>query len=324
MLLSDFISSPFLLYLGITLAIIGAISMFFIHRLNDQNHKIVSMLGLVSTMAEELSVVRSKLYLSNPIPNSNPNSSAFTHSGGNQYTTVNKLQDNTSLIDVSDNDESSDSDSSDSSDSSSESSSDSDSSSDSSDSESIFEDNTSNSDKESGDCSMNDSSLGDSSNGNMSVGDIKLINITSQDTINPFTPFCISNAEKSIDMVLVDETDDSNNEDVVLDEQMELGTENIANILNYVKLVKVTEDETLDGYNVLSPNDYKKMPIQKLKSIAVERGLTTTMEVSKLKKNDLVKLLETSNTASPQIPLKTQISCLSLDDIDGNLANEIH
>jgi len=287
--LSDFISSPFLLYLGITLAIIGAISVFFIHRLNDQNHKIVSMLGLVSTMAEELSFVRSKLQLSppNPIPNSNSNNSTF--SGGNQYTTVNKLHDDTQLIDVSDDDSASD-------DSSNDDSSNDDSSSDESSSssdESSVDDNkyNSDSDKESSNCTMNDSSSSDSSNENMSVdaiktvikNGVKLINITSQDTTKSF--------ENSLDMVLVDETDDSNNEGVVLDEQLEMGTENIAHILNSVKLIKVTEDENYGGDNVLSLNDYKKMPIQKLKSLVVERGLSSTVDVSKMKKNDLVKLL---------------------------------
>lgn len=328
--LSDFISSPFLLYLGITLAIIGAVSVFFIHRLNDQNHKIVSMLGLVSTMAEELSFVRSKLQISpqNSIPNSNSNHSTF--SGGNQHTTVNKLQNDTQLIDVSDDDSSSDDSSNDdfSSDDSSndESSNDESSSDDSSNSgdESSVDDNKNNSDsdKESSNCTINDSSLGDSSNGNMSVGaiksviknDIKLINITQQDTTKSF--------ENSLDMVLVDETDDSNNEGVVLDEQLEMGTENIAHILNSVKLIKVTEDENYGGDNVLSLNDYKKMPIQKLKSLVVERGLASTVDVSKMKKNDLVKLLETLNT-SPNTLIHTQISCLSLNDIDGNLADNL-
>jgi hypothetical protein len=206
--------------------------------------------------------------------------------------TVNKLQNDTQLIDVSDDDSSSDDSSNDdfSSDDSSndESSNDESSTDDSSNSgdESSVDDNKNNSDsdKESSNCTINDSSLGDSSNGNMSVGaiksviknDIKLINITQQDTTKSF--------ENSLDMVLVDETDDSNNEGVVLDEQLEMGTENIAHILNSVKLIKVTEDENYGGDNVLSLNDYKKMPIQKLKSLVVERGLASTVDVSKMKK----------------------------------------
>ena len=38
--------------------------------------------------------------------------------------------------------------------------------------------------------------------------------------------------------------------------------------------------------------DYKKLSVQKLKSIVGEKGLVA--DCSKMKKNDLVKLLETS------------------------------
>ena len=37
--------------------------------------------------------------------------------------------------------------------------------------------------------------------------------------------------------------------------------------------------------------DYKKLQLPKLRSIAVEKGLTTNTEASKLKKPDLLKLL---------------------------------
>jgi hypothetical protein len=38
--------------------------------------------------------------------------------------------------------------------------------------------------------------------------------------------------------------------------------------------------------------DYKKLQLPKLRSIAVEKGLTSNSEASKLKKQDLLKMLE--------------------------------
>ena len=37
--------------------------------------------------------------------------------------------------------------------------------------------------------------------------------------------------------------------------------------------------------------DYKKLQIPKLRSIAIEKGLTTNSEANKLKKSDILKLL---------------------------------
>ena len=61
MAISDILTVPFLVSLGITLLIIGVVGMFFVQRLQEQNHKISSMFGLVSSIAEELNYLRSRL-----------------------------------------------------------------------------------------------------------------------------------------------------------------------------------------------------------------------------------------------------------------------
>jgi len=99
MRLIDFLATPFLIYLGITLFIIGTISMFFMQRLNDQNHKLVSMLGLVSTMAEEVNYLKHK---SQSMPSEKNNVQQFTE-------IRNEIKKNSTLIDVSDNESDSDS-----------------------------------------------------------------------------------------------------------------------------------------------------------------------------------------------------------------------
>ena len=57
----EYLSVPFLISLGITLLLVGIVGMFFTQRLQEQNHKINSMVGLVSTMAEEMNYLRGRL-----------------------------------------------------------------------------------------------------------------------------------------------------------------------------------------------------------------------------------------------------------------------
>ena len=59
--LSDIITTPFLISLGITLLLVGIIVIFIMQRFQEQNHKISSMFGLVSSMAEEMNYMRGKL-----------------------------------------------------------------------------------------------------------------------------------------------------------------------------------------------------------------------------------------------------------------------
>jgi len=61
MALTDILTAPLLISLGITLLLVGLIGMFFMQRLQEQNHKISSMFGLVTTMAEEMNYIRSRL-----------------------------------------------------------------------------------------------------------------------------------------------------------------------------------------------------------------------------------------------------------------------
>jgi hypothetical protein len=97
MSLTDLFSKSTLFCLGITLLIIGLITFLFMQKINDQNHKISSMVGLVSTMAEEVSFMRSRMQiLSSGIPN-----------GGNREIDDNNFisHSSDSLIHVSDDEE---------------------------------------------------------------------------------------------------------------------------------------------------------------------------------------------------------------------------
>jgi len=61
MALSDLFNTPFLISLGITLLLVGFLGMFLTQKMLEQNHKISSMLGLVSTMAEEMNYMRARM-----------------------------------------------------------------------------------------------------------------------------------------------------------------------------------------------------------------------------------------------------------------------
>ena len=61
--LSDFLTVPFLISLGITFILVGILGMFLSQRIMDQNHKISSMMGLVSSVVDELNYVRSNLQM---------------------------------------------------------------------------------------------------------------------------------------------------------------------------------------------------------------------------------------------------------------------
>jgi hypothetical protein len=82
MSLTEYLSVPFLISLGITLLLVGIVGMFFTQRLQEQNHKINSMVGLVSTMAEELNYVRAKLMQIGGVPEPQKPTSSFYQEGG--------------------------------------------------------------------------------------------------------------------------------------------------------------------------------------------------------------------------------------------------
>ena len=54
MSISDLFATPVLVCLGICLSLIGLLGMFFMQKIMEQNHKISSMFGLVTTMEDEL------------------------------------------------------------------------------------------------------------------------------------------------------------------------------------------------------------------------------------------------------------------------------
>jgi hypothetical protein len=98
MLLSDIFSIPFLICLAICILLIGCSSIYFYQRIMQQDHKIASMVSLISSMAEEPATCSS-------MPCSAPSTISFANKPTTSTSSFNTIQ---QLIAVSDDDESDD------------------------------------------------------------------------------------------------------------------------------------------------------------------------------------------------------------------------
>lgn len=96
---SELFSSSFLFSIGIIVVLIGVVFAYMSYRITDQDHKISSMVSLVSTMAEELQFFRNKLSSSNFSHSTqqmqiNPLYNAPNFHGGNNLIEVSDDDDN--------------------------------------------------------------------------------------------------------------------------------------------------------------------------------------------------------------------------------------
>jgi hypothetical protein len=284
--LSDIITAPFLISLGITLLLVGIMVVFIMQRFQEQNHKISSMFGLVSSMAEEMNYMRGKLQ-SVTFTSMHPSQRDGIGTGGGVVLTSASDK----LIDVSDGEEDSGEDSGDDSEGDSDSDSDSDSDEDS------------------------DSDGEDSDNEAKVMCTHKVIDICADDilanltstikVINISENFTINDTLSGADIDINDEIDELSSEDssssdsssddeddleeqdhVPINTSISISAEKL-NTLDLLKSIHISNlEETNKEFAVL---DYKKMSLNKLRSIVVEKGIATS--AAKLKKEELLKLL---------------------------------
>ena len=320
---SDIFNTSFLILLGILVLAISLLFIYYESKMREQNHKINSMLSLVSSLAEETNNLKNTLGIfmmngGNNIGNFNSN---LETKQPYQINKSEKLMEN-NLITVSDDD---DDDESDNGSNNTDSDSMSDNESDSDDSD---DDNNSESSDNVAIIDINEDNKKEIDD---SINDLKVLklnlNATSKNDEN-------SDSDLDIDM------DDLNDDDIVSMGDMSLNSdsERIAtdailslhnivdnnNIIitlhsfNQEQLNKDTHeieildaDEKKENDEIINLNkddfksininqgnledktndnlDYKKLPINKLRTIVAEKGLTS--DSSKLKKNELLKLL---------------------------------
>lgn len=275
MALSDIFTVPFLVSLGITLLLVGLLGMFFVQRLQEQNHKMASMLGLVSTMAEELNFIRGRLQMMSYVP----------QTGGaplsQQQPSFLPTTESDNLIPVSDGEDNSD---------------------DEDDSEE--EDDESEEDEEEG---SEESSVLEFSasieniielNPNENAQTVKIINFG--ELVNSQSENTKEDLEDLDEIQELDDMDDLDDESAGESDDEEnvinLEAENVAqeelaeNItqdnLSFIKSIDISN---LEEQSESGSVDYRKMSMAKLKSIAVAKGLI--QENSKATKNAILKML---------------------------------
>ena len=292
MALSDFMSVPFLICLGITLILVGVVGIYFTQKMQEQNHKISSMMGLVSTMAEEMNYMRSRLIMASQNnfqqhPGTDINNITPNMTGGQNTDTNDKL------IDVSDGEDESDEES-DCGDSCEDSDSD--------------EESDCDSDEDS-DCDSHKSKTNinilDNVVANINIEDlldvnntIKIINFDEALNATTGEDINIENDSESIDDSLGDSDSDSESDDDSDDDGEKTNNINLTQISNdsqlfNPELLKVIDISTISDESIKEKNDsnidYKKMSLNKLRDIIVSKKLVS--DPSKLKKNEMLKLL---------------------------------
>ena len=270
--LSAIFNPTMLIFIGILLLITSLLVVYFENKMREQNHKISSMLSLVSSLAEETNMIKYHL----------------THANMNTYTSQNSSLDNIipnlhisgnsfekTLIDVSDDDDDDDDDVDDDDD----------------DDDDDDEDDEDDDDDDDDDDEEDDDEEDDKKNiiiNEVSENDIKILNLDNND-------FYDNDDNNNDDN---DDNDDDDLEDLDLNEFTDNDSFNeennsknldeVKSIVSNVKSINILnlEEEKSKNTEVI---DYKKLALGKLKAIVLEKGLVD--DSSKLKKPELLKLL---------------------------------
>jgi len=259
MSLTELFTPTFFTFLGILLLTVALVVIYFENKMRDQNHKIASMLSLVSTLAEDINRVKMGM-----------NHLAMTAIGGSSQDQLNTaFISNENKITVSDDEGDSDDDAS--------------------EIDEELSDNEQDDDSESETGTETDSDAS-------SHDDIKVLKLN---ICNEEQNLDNEDIDETLDLDAMDENDDLEDLDDNLselhseishisdiEEKLENHDETIVNLsASDLKTISINLEETLPD-----SLDFKKLPLPKLRSIVAEKGLAS--DASKLKKNELLKLLE--------------------------------
>ena len=267
--LADLFNPTFLMFLGILVLVVALLVVYFESKMREQNHKIASMLSLVSTLAEDMNGMKMGL-----------NHLAIRSSQGLQQTNI-PVRENlgnfetNKLIEVSDDEES-----------------------DEEDNEELESDGGSDSSNQNSD----DDNEDEDDDEDEDEDEVKVIKLqVSNEDVNDDNSYEETN---NLDFDNIDELGDFE----PLDELPEMTDEYVEQVLDLKYEEKPEDNKALEetiipstsNFKTITINlgdeshetiDYKKLQLPKLRSIAVEKGLVTNTEASKLKKPELLKLL---------------------------------
>ena len=268
MTISDFFCTTSFLF-SIVIIIIGCIFIYINHKISEQDHKLTSMVNLVSVLAQDLHFFKNKVnYSHNVEPNVLQYPSQLV--GG---------ENNSTLISVSDNED----DEYDEDD----------------DEENNEEEDYEEEDEEEEDEEENEDDLDYCAEN--SQEHIKFLNLSlGNDDIDNNLPMEDLNTNNYSDLVDVktiyfvneeeNDIEEKNLEEKNLEENDIVITEinSIDDDIHFLKNVVITDDLG-DIQDLTSKTDYKKMSTTKLREIVISKGIIT--DASKLKKHDILKLL---------------------------------
>jgi len=272
-MISGIFNASFLFSIAIIIAAVGGLYLYFNRKFLEQNHKMQSMLGLVSTMAEEMQYFRSKI-TNQSVDNNGANTVQIIPNflGGNE------INDN-GLIAVSD---------SEVDDSGSEVD---DSGSEVDDSE-VDDSEVDDSEGDDSESDLEDDSGSEDDDSDLEVDDLEVLDVDDLENDN------LDVSRKIIKIDLGIDTNDEVNfniesEDVETEATTETKTINLDLESQGLEDMDLSlKSISIDGENVTTnktKDDYKKMSLNKLREVVMEKGLIP--DSSKLKKNELLKLL---------------------------------
>ena len=238
MALSDIFSTSFFLTIGIVLILIGVAGMYFSQLILQQNQKISGMVDLISTMAQEMDFIRSRIQFGGVVSHNNTHIVSMNPG-------LEKREEG--LIEVSD-DEDEDEDDDDEED-------------DEEDDESLEE---------------------DYHNKSIIISSLNLENTNEDNSENIKVINLGGSCEEEEGEDIEDDASSSSSSD---DEVEAIKEFSIMDDLSILKSIEVDDFKTDN-----SAIDYKKLSMDKLKALVLEKKLSEN--ASKLKKQDLIKLLE--------------------------------
>ena len=285
MAISDILSTSFLFSIAIIIILIGGVFAYVSYRMGEQDHKLNSMIGLVSTMAEESQFFRSKLNMLQqklstkdlPVVDQVQYASQMMVGGQDELINVSDDEEDDSDDDLED-DESEDLEEEDLEDEDLEDD----------ESDDLEDDDLEDDDLEDDDLKDKDLEEGRGEH-------IKRLNLTSAIDESPVK---ISYEEIDEDNNSFKETnnlvfDDIADFEATLEEaDIQLLAEDTKDDDNFLKNVSITglDNGILSLEEIVSnKNDYKKMSLNKLREVVVSKGFTS--DASHLKKNQILKLL---------------------------------
>jgi hypothetical protein len=254
MALSDIFSTSFFLTIGIVLILVGVAGMYFSQLILQQNQKISGMVDLISTMAQEMDFIRSRIQFGGVVPNNNNNIHTISMNHG-----LEKSEEG--LIEVSDDEDEDDEDDEDEDDED--------------------EDEDDEEDEEDDEASLEENDE-DYLNKTIIISSLNLDN-TNEDKSENIKIINLGGSCEGEEGEDIDDSSSSSSDD----EPEQVSDFSIMDNLSILKSIDV-DDFKPDNSTV----DYKKLSMDKLKALVLEKKLSEN--ASKLKKHELIKLLEES------------------------------